>query len=524
MTVIDQPEHHRWIRRAWVALLLLAAVLRVLDVWRPVDGSVRDSWREPDVAGIARNFYLEDMNLFYPRIDWRGDGPGYVEAEFPLQAWLGACLYHVFGYHEEILRVMSWLLSLAATVLFFRMAGRELPPFAALVAGGIWTISPIGIRMASAIQPEPLMFCCYLAAVVHFRAWCQFGLWRNWTIALLLTILAILAKIPAAHVGLLFAVLCFRSMGWSCLKRRDVWIFAVLALGVPLLWYWHARTLWLEYGNSLGISNEAYNRIASGSFLSTIRETSLGLLHLETELVWMATGWVVGAAGMLTALRQHRSRWIAAWFGTLLVYYLVTGRTTSEEWAWHYHIVSLPVACLLMGLGAEPLWQQVRQWPARWRTRRIRLAPALRSLAVCGSLAALLVTTALSSIRHVAWDLHPTTFQPLYQAARLMSPHIPEGGLIVASGAAQNDRYGIARAYNAPYFFFWTRSRGFTLSNESQSISQLEEYRRRGARFFIAEPRCLSAAPGFEARLRSRYRVLAEHERALLIDLNSNHG
>ena len=344
--------HPRW-RQVLIVLFVLAALVRVVDVWRPVDGSVRDSWREPDVAGIARNFYLEGMNIFYPRIDWRGDGPGFVESEFPLPAWLGAAVYHVCGYHEELLRVMSYLFSLGATAVFFRLAWTSLPARSAFAACVLWTVSPIGIRMASAIQPEPLMFLGLISAVLFFREWCQTQSRRTYWLALGATMLAVLAKVPAAHIGLLFAALCLQSFGWSALKRRDVWGFVIVSLGVPLLWYAHARTLWLAYGNSLGISNEAYGRITSMSFFSTAWQTMTGVLRVETDLVWTLPGLALGLIGLWVVAKNREQRWIAYWGVTLALFYFVTGRTTGEDWAWHYHIASLPFACLLMGAAVR---------------------------------------------------------------------------------------------------------------------------------------------------------------------------
>ena len=43
------------------------------------------------------NYYREDMNLLKPKIDWRGDGPGYTEMEFPIYPWLIAGFYKIFG-------------------------------------------------------------------------------------------------------------------------------------------------------------------------------------------------------------------------------------------------------------------------------------------------------------------------------------------------------------------------------------------------------------------------------------------
>ena len=57
----------------FVCLFIMGASLRAVNVLRPVDTT---SWRESDIASIARNYVREGMNPLYPRIDWRGDGPG----------------------------------------------------------------------------------------------------------------------------------------------------------------------------------------------------------------------------------------------------------------------------------------------------------------------------------------------------------------------------------------------------------------------------------------------------------------
>ncbi len=38
-------------------------------------------WRQADTQAIARNLAFEEFAPHRPRIDWRGDGPGYVETE-----------------------------------------------------------------------------------------------------------------------------------------------------------------------------------------------------------------------------------------------------------------------------------------------------------------------------------------------------------------------------------------------------------------------------------------------------------
>lgn len=140
-----------------LCLFLLGSGIRAVDVWRPADGRIRESWRECDIASVARNYYREDMNLFYPRIDWRGDGPGYTEMEFPLYPWAIAILYKIFGFHEVIGRLLAYVFSLLAMGLFFQLARYLLPDLAAIAASLFFVLSPLAIRISNSLQPEGLM-------------------------------------------------------------------------------------------------------------------------------------------------------------------------------------------------------------------------------------------------------------------------------------------------------------------------------------------------------------------------------
>lgn len=517
----SEPTHKqplkRWHRYGFIFLMLVATFVRSIDVWRPVDGSMHDPVRETDVAGIARNYYEEGMNLFLPRIDWRGDGPGYTESEFPLFPWIGACLYHVFGYHEQLLRVEALVLSLATCALFFKMAAERLRPTGALAASAVFALNPMCVRMGSSIQPEPLMFFAYFAAAYFFLAWCEHQRQRDYLLAMVMTGLAILAKLPAIHIGLLFACLCFHHFGWQAVKRRDVWVFATLAVGIPVYWYLYARGLWVDYGNSLGMSNEAYLRISSGSSLKALSHTLPGNFNTELFWIWTAGGMVLGLFGLPRALRNRDQRWIVYWAGTLLLYYIVSGRTTGEIWAVHYHIVSLPVAALLIGKatgGIEERTQKVLELGHYWDRKRFVTA----GLCLAGYMVVLV--TVLDQVRHTRWFLRPNLYWDIYETAHQFKRHIEPGSLIVASGAYEKDQYGLPRAYNTPYYFYFTHTKGFTLGDSDQNIAKMEELRSRGAKYYICERKSLKNAPTWESDLHRHYKVLSENELAILVELS----
>ncbi|HEY4784811.1 MAG TPA: hypothetical protein VIH57_02125, partial [Bacteroidales bacterium] len=60
----------------WLFVFVLGAGLRTMHLFHPIDSG---SWRENDVASIARNYYRGGMDFLHPQIDWRGTGPGYAE-------------------------------------------------------------------------------------------------------------------------------------------------------------------------------------------------------------------------------------------------------------------------------------------------------------------------------------------------------------------------------------------------------------------------------------------------------------
>src|SRR6266516_3809957 len=83
---------------ALIFVLVPGIILRMLYIDQPfVDAW---SWREADMATIARNFYRNGFNVFYPQINWAGSDPGYVGTEFQLVSLLASAMYVPFGIHE----------------------------------------------------------------------------------------------------------------------------------------------------------------------------------------------------------------------------------------------------------------------------------------------------------------------------------------------------------------------------------------------------------------------------------------
>jgi len=555
---------------AFWCLFFLGAGLRGINVWRPVD---RPSWRECDIAAIARNYYREGMNLFYPRIDWRGDGPGYAEMEFPLYPWLIAVLYKLFGFHEFLGRLLVFVFSLITLGLFFQLARSLLPPFGALAASLFFVLSPLVVGISHSLQPEGLMLLCYILAVYAFIRWLDDERsWHYYSLALGATALAILAKATAAHIGLFFAALVLGRMGVGALRRPRIWVFGVVSLLPALLWYAHARHFWLTYGNSLGVSNEYH---WAGWDLFTNRSFILGIAGSEIFYVWIPTGVLVIAVGLFLKKSDRAIEYSLYWLASILVFYLIAARTTSASWAVYYHVISVPPVAILFGAGFDALlWLRLSRQLLILLIISLGIVTAALGLAgipvllefhskwllkfsiLCGMSGAILAAfyayrtgtghekiggaksslfnglvvclvaicaaaTFLYQARQIIEDVRSWSMnEGLYACAKAFAPEVPDQVLIVASGGPCRGPTGYPVAYNSSYMFYWLDHKGFNICEEEQSVAALKALAQRGARYFIAEKYELGKKPGIEADLRKAFPVRRECKDALMFDLS----
>jgi hypothetical protein len=469
-------------RQLLLALLVGGATLRLAWVDRPLDHRMRAPWRQADYTQIARNFWREDARLCHPRIDWRRDTPGFVEMELPLLPWLAGMIDRVAGYHEAILRGLSALLEIGSLLLFAGLARRLLPPEGALFAIAAFAINPLLIYLSTAMQPEPLMLFLSLVAIVLVERFDRSGSAAALLGAGAALGGAILAKAPAACLGFVFAWIVLRRIGWGALRRPAVYVAAVLALVPPAAWYAWAKHFWTDYGNSLGLSNEdpflGLDMLWPPRFL-------FGILKWETLGVITPAGWLLLVAAARAGRREIGIAW--AWLLAVVVLFVVTARTTADDWAFYYHAAAVAPVCLLMGSGFAALrgtaFPGLRRLP-------VSLATALGALTLAG----LLVSAGLLLS---ARDHRPDLLAMRNCGLRFL-PHIPEGAMIVAQGGALRDDQGHPVAHNQSMLFAWLDRKGFTYGNEELSVPTLLGIAGRGGRFWIADRTEVKGALGDE--------------------------
>lgn len=460
---------------AALLIIVFGLLIRLPLVFMPLTYSLTDTWRQTDTASIAHNFLDPGSSIFYPRINWGGSGPGYVEAEFQLYTFITALLYRLLGEQVALGRFVSLLFTLATLIVFYRLARRLFSPLVARAALFAFVILPLSLRYSTAFMPEATVLFFYVTALYLFQIWLDEQDFRVLLLAGISTALALLVKPTSINIGLIFGLLLVTRYRLRFALQPRLWLFAAISLVPAVLWYLHARNLFLTYRNTFGILSGGDSKFGSLSYwLSFDFYTSLSRIEIQ---------WVLDGAGVLLfaigfALAVRRRHPLLFIFGVLImpIYYLIVARYAGSEWGAQYHIYAVPFAALGIGAGLGGLWQAI---PGGLSARRL-----LRS--GCFWAAALAAALMLVWSAHVLFtQLLVPVNENLRQCGIRVSHLVPEDARIIVSTTSVAVEDGVPNNYQEPDIFFYSHRYGWSLPADWHTPEMLDEYRLAGARYFI---------------------------------------
>ncbi len=426
-----------------------------------------DTWRQTDTASIARLF-LDEPNLFYPRIYWGAPGPGYVETEFQIYTFAVSMLYRIFGEHAILGRLLSVLFNGVACYVFYRIARRFMDEGASLLAVALFGLSPLVFRYSRNFMPESLVLLLYLLALERFLAWISDENWLSIMISALWMALAILVKPTSIHLGLVFICLIVVTKGISGLFRIKPALFGFIALMPAVLWYAHAAGLHIEYGNTFGV--------LSGG------DPKWGDIHLWMDpgfyvrLLSMDVLWILGPVGFLCALvgiffysEPGWRRLLIPWGITLVLYYMIVGRYAGFQGrGLQYHIFAAP---LLSIAGAAGLSQVIKWLPFRQFITGTALVLLILSYQLWGN-----------------WQLIHQHNPVLRQAGLALAEiSAPDDLVLVLSHDSSKDGNKLNN-YQEPDVFYHSRRWGRSLGVDQQSAEALTRAMKFRPRWFVNFP------------------------------------
>jgi 4-amino-4-deoxy-L-arabinose transferase-like glycosyltransferase len=198
---------------------LLAVVARLIFINQPyVD---HWSWRQSDVAAIARNFLQNGFRFGYPQIDWAGNAPGYVGTEFPILPFIAAVCYKFAGVHEWIGRIQAIILFAVSLPFFFLLVREIFGSTPGVWASFFYCFTPLNIFAGRSFMPDVPSLSFAIVGLYFFLRWVQHGESSSFCVAAIAISLSLLIKITsivilAPVVYVLVAAVCDRRNSTTC--------------------------------------------------------------------------------------------------------------------------------------------------------------------------------------------------------------------------------------------------------------------------------------------------------------------
>jgi len=460
-----------------IALWILAVAARLIFINQPyVD---HWSWRQSDVAAIARNFSENGFHFAYPQIDWAGNATGYVGTEFPILPFLAATCYKLAGNHEWIGRIQSVILFAISLPFFFLLVRDIFSTTAALWATFFFSFAPVNIFAGRSFMPDVPSLSFAIIGVYFFLRWTREPTRMAFFLAAIAISLSLLIKITSIIVfaPLLYLAVCEGAdLGWAGRDhtfggrgqlRKDPraarpWLqfvlFALVALLPSAAWYWHAHRI-AERFYPHHFFGAGGIRIENFSWYCAIaRQTAISSL---TPILSMMA--IIGLFVPQSRDRKY-SRLFHWWLAAMLLFIIIAGYGNRHRW---YQLPLAPIAAAFAGVACAFIASKIA--PSR-------AASATLSILLAGSFALL----AYVYVR------------PLYESS---AAQLRDAGLELNKITAP-DALIVAADTGDPTMFYYAQRKGWHFLEEDaiyagnptssqDAMADLEDLRRQGATHLV---------------------------------------
>src|SRR2546425_5185834 len=182
-----------------ITIWIFAVAVRLILINQPyID---HWSWRQCDVAAIARNFFENGFRFAYPQIDWAGNATGYVGTEFPILPFLAAICYKFAGIQEWSGRSQAVIFLAVSLPFFFLLVRKIFGGTAAVWATFFYSFAPLNIFAGRSFMPDVPSLSLALMGLYFFLRWIDSERLMLFVGAAIAISLALLMKLPSAVVG-----------------------------------------------------------------------------------------------------------------------------------------------------------------------------------------------------------------------------------------------------------------------------------------------------------------------------------
>jgi 4-amino-4-deoxy-L-arabinose transferase-like glycosyltransferase len=334
-----------------IAMATLAIAARLIAINQPyVD---KWSWRQNDVAAIARNYFTGGFHFSRPQIDWAGDQPGYVGTEFPILPFIAALCYKFFGVHDGIGRGETVILFAVSAPFFFLLVRDVLGKSAAIWALLFYSFAPVNLFASREFIPDMPSLSLGIVGLYLFRRWVDQPTPRLLLLSAIAVSLSILIKAPGIVVAAPLGCVVLQRLKSSAFRNLQLWLFAAIALFPSLVWYGYAYYLARQFyphhffgAGGIRIMNPIwYWQIARQVVSSSLTPVPFGLALL----------------GAFIIRRRPEARFFYCWLAAMILFVIVVGYGNRHQW---YQLPLVPIAAAFAGAACVFFGQKLtaRAW------------------------------------------------------------------------------------------------------------------------------------------------------------------
>jgi len=444
-----------------MTLWLLAVAARLIFINQPyVD---HWSWRQSDVAAIARNFFEHGFHFGYPQIDWAGGSAGYVGTEFPILPFLAAICYNFAGIHEWIGRSQSVIFFAISLPFFFLLVREIFGSTAGIWATFFYVFAPLNVFAGRSFMPDVPSLSLGIIGLYFFLRWLRDNKPTPFYLAAIAISLSILIKatsaLLAAPISCLAVAAVYDRRARECYGAHraplQLTAFAAIAILPSVAWYLHAYQIAERYYPHHFFGAGGVRLESLSWYWEIARQTATS--SLTPVLAIMAL------IGMFVAPRGKYGCLFDWWLVAMVLFVVAVGYGNRHPW---YQLPFVPIAAAFAGAACAFFGSKISS----------RVAAVTLSILLTGSFAIL----AFFYVR------------PLYESS---AAQLRDAGLELNKITAP-DALIVAADMGNPTIFYYANRKGWhfleqrgiyggTPKDSQQAIADLERLHRQGATHFV---------------------------------------
>jgi hypothetical protein len=427
------------------------------------------AWRQTQTQSAINNFYEEDMNIFNPRRNERGDGDGILRMEFPLMQYCVACLYKVFGKHLIISRLFMFFIGFCTLLGLYKLL-KILFNNTTLALIGAWALnfSPSFYYYTINPLPDNFALCASIWGVYLFFLWHKNQQTSTLLISSLCLGIGALCKLPFILyyiVPLTYFLLAIKEKKGIdqqvLLSAIKAGIFVVL----PLSWYAWVVPQWSNGVVTGVISNEfplqTLLHYLNANVFSTLPEL---LLNYAAVPFFLVSFYFIYKK---QSYKNHLFPVFVAW-GALTIAYFgfeINMIATVHD---YYLFPFYPLLFILVAYGANQLLNSEVKTVKYFTIVLLLLLPITAHLRMKNR-----------------WNLDSPNFnKDLLDYKNELRNAVPKDALCIVG----NDESHFI-------FFYYVDKKGWGFNDDELTETMLKEYIQKGAKYLYSDSRAIDENP-----------------------------